>query len=291
MVGTMWCVGVDCVPLARVIASVSVLLPGKEKCDARYKLCREGNGKDRALAQLATCIDFAAVLFDDRAGDGKAKADAASVARTIFAHAVEAIEDFGEVIGGDADTSVGYSDDGLTREYPLHLDASLLRGELDGVIEQDANDATERLGVAGDWTGATGVNGKLDVPGIGEDAHFLDSFLDSRGEVHGLQGEASLANVGTGEKKEIGEQLSSAFGFRVNAMPGSFVLFNGAGTILHEFGSCLDNGNRGAEFVGGIGGEFGNAVEGGFKAMEHVVEHRREPVELIADAGGWKAGG
>src|SRR5712692_6161482 len=72
---------------------------------------RQGEGEGAALAFLALGPDAAAVGLDDALRDGETKPGARDLAGGLALHAVELVEDMGQVSGRDADARVGQADD------------------------------------------------------------------------------------------------------------------------------------------------------------------------------------
>src|SRR5258708_38725047 len=61
------------------------------------------------------------------------------------------------------------------------------------------------------------------------------------------------------------------------------------GTGQGDFGFALQEGNRSAEFVGGVGYEAALLLERFFQAIEEFVEGKSERAEFIAGVGNFKA--
>src|SRR5258708_39587121 len=61
------------------------------------------------------------------------------------------------------------------------------------------------------------------------------------------------------------------------------------GTGQGDFGFALQDGNRSAEFVGGVGYEAALLLERFFQAIEEFVEGKSERAEFIAGIGNFKA--
>jgi hypothetical protein len=68
---------------------------------------RQAEGEGAALGFLALGPDAAAVGLDDALRDGKTKPGARDLAGGLALHAVELVEDMGQVRGGDADARRG----------------------------------------------------------------------------------------------------------------------------------------------------------------------------------------
>ena len=111
--------------------------------------CREGEGQGEggALTNLTRDFDGAAEEFDEEFDEGEADAVAAGFAGAGFVDAVEAVEDAGEVIGGDADAVVLDGDGGgIVLLLGLDVDGAAIRGVFDGVFGQVVEDLPEELG-------------------------------------------------------------------------------------------------------------------------------------------------
>lgn len=99
---------------------------------------REGDAEGAALAGLAFDLDIAVVVFDDGFDDGEAEAGVAAACAAGGIDSVEAVEEAGEMLGGNALALVGDFEHGLRRlfagtggEFHAHLAAGFL--VLDGV--------------------------------------------------------------------------------------------------------------------------------------------------------------
>ena len=75
-----------------------------------FKACKFGKGKTegegRAAVYFTFYVDFTAVHFYDKLDDGKTQAGAAGTSAARLVHPVEAVEDEGKILGGDAKTGI-----------------------------------------------------------------------------------------------------------------------------------------------------------------------------------------
>ena len=93
----------------------------REACRLGFIFCRlrlrEQGQAQRDLGPLAETahdLDAATVRLDDGLGDGQAESDASQLPRTRLVEAVQALEDTGQLLVGDAATTVFDADVQLT---------------------------------------------------------------------------------------------------------------------------------------------------------------------------------
>src|SRR5438046_372505 len=94
----------------RVLLSIDLRV-----CDVLYRDCgnRQHDAEDRTGGGTGVHRDVTSVHFDRPLGDGQSKTSAASVSRSAFIEAKEAIEDPLAVFGGDPRSFVGNGENRL----------------------------------------------------------------------------------------------------------------------------------------------------------------------------------
>ena len=112
---------------------------------------------------------------------------------------------------------------------------------------------------------------------FGEVKQRFGGFFGDEGEVDGLAGEAPA--VGAAEQQKCLGEVDRP---RVDSVEAfDEVALVARGVVAGDVEECLRDGQRGAQFVGGVGGEsllFGDV---GFELFEHGVEHVGEFAEFV----------
>ena len=243
------------------------------------------------LADGGIEADFAMVGFDDPFADSEAQAGASGFAGAGGVGAIEAVEDACGVLGGDAGAGVVNVGDGETvvrAEADVNLPAA--GGVLDGVVEQDHEEALERSGISLDPDRRLGkrlVEGEM--LGFGENAGFAAGILQDSDEIVARHGQQAGGGVGAREEEKLLDHARDFFGFVKDAREGVAIFGIGARLAQGEFGVGAQDGNGRAKLVRGVGGELCDALKGVFQAREHFVEGSSEAVEFIAGAGDLEA--
>ena len=153
----------------------------------------------------------------------------------------------------------------------------------------------EAAGIAGDFNGGQ-FGGQLETGRLGHGADQLDTFCDSSGKVEGLTLQGLLAGVVAGEFEEGFDKAAHALGSALAGFDGLLVIFGGAFASQGHLGLGEDDGDRRAQFVGGIGSELALLGEGRFQAGERGIQDGGELAEFAfrlgdIDALGKVAGG
>src|SRR4029077_12911232 len=98
------------------------------------------------LADTAVDGDLAADRLDQVLDDREAQAGPPQLPAPRLVDAVEAFEDAGQVVAGDADPGVGdFQDDGVPPQAAADADGAELGGILDRVVDQVVEDLADRL--------------------------------------------------------------------------------------------------------------------------------------------------
>ena len=148
--------------------------------------------------------------------DGKAQAGAAVLAGAVGMDAVEALEEAGEVLGGDAAAVVGDGEEGGAILDPEAEGDGGGAGVAEGVGEEVDEGLLEEVGVAADGDGGEGV-------GVGKepDAGALGVVLDEGESVGGegveaevveVPGAGGLAALDGGEGEDVLDEVVEAAG-------------------------------------------------------------------------------
>src|SRR5262249_14835379 len=149
------------------------------------------------LARLARHGHIAAHQARELAGDGKAESRAAEALRGRGIGLSELLEQLGLLLGGHADTGVGYGElDEAVAIADLacrKLDLAFL-GELAGVAQQVEQYLPQPHGVYGQCAEVIlGVNDEAVLVLLGKLSGSVDNILDQRCELHGLWVELELS--------------------------------------------------------------------------------------------------
>ena len=213
------------------------------------------------MAEGGADVDGAVVEEGDVFDDGEAEAGAAVFAGAVLVDAVEAFEEAGEVLGGDAAAAVGDGEDGVAVfGFEAEGDGGGA-GVAEGVGEEVDEGLLEEVGVAADGEGGEGV-------GVGEelDAGAVGVVLDEGEGVGGegveadlgeVVGGGGLAALDGGEGEDVLDEVVEAAGLSGEDVVAVFA----AGVVEGDFGEGLDGGEDGGEggldLVGDVGDEVG----------------------------------
>ncbi len=163
-----------------------------------------------------------------------------------------------------------------------NADAAAFAVVADGVGEEVGDDLRDLRNVAFDGRGHE-IGFDVDIALGGERSDELDGIFDGLAKVEGGDVEFQAAGVGAGEEEEGFDQaLHSAGGFEAG-LQGLAVFGGGAIAGEGKLGVGMDDGQRGAKLVGGVGGELDLLGEGAFEAAEGGVEDFGQDGELVGD--------
>src|SRR5262249_20081133 len=106
--------------------------------------------EEAALSLLTLELDAPSLGFDRPPRHGEAQSESARVAGAAGVDAIEALEDPFAMLSGDAGSGIVHLDGRLARRRRRHpdRDRAVLRGVLDGVVEEIAQTLSEDGGVA-----------------------------------------------------------------------------------------------------------------------------------------------
>ena len=244
----------------------------------------ETDGEGGFEAERAVDGDGAAVGFDGAADDGEAEAGAFDFLAMVFGDAVEAFEDEGEVGAWDADAVVGDADDG-GGTVADHGDGDFEIAWLiflEGVFDEIEEDLVPVEAVALDLVSAGGRELEAEAG-----AFFFDERGEAFDDVFGAfaAGEGSGAEAGDaffadgfefGEGEHVLDDAGDAFAVFLHRDEG-FAGHGGVVDVAFEevFEVAVDDGERGPQFVGGIGDEV-LADLFGFVAIGFVADDDAE---------------
>ena len=170
--------------------------------------------------------------------DGEAKAGAAEFAAAGFIDAVEAHEEAGLVVMGDAHAGVAHEEfhpvgDPISRRSAGPGDGFQAGGDpaafgrvFDGVIEEVAHDLVESLGIAEDFAGiGTGLVVDGDVLLFGDGADGVEDVGEEGVGAVGGVAELLGAEFEAGEDEEVGGEAREAFGVVADDVEEADVVF------------------------------------------------------------------
>ena len=222
--------------------------------------------------------------FDGAADDGEAEAGAFDFLAMVFGDAVEAFEDEGEVGAGDADAVVGDADDGGC-VFAGHGDGDFEIAWLiflEGVFDEIEEDLVPVEAVAFDFVCAIWREVESEAG-----AFFFDERGETFDDVFGAfaAGERGGAEAGDaffadgfefGQGEHVLDDAGDAFAVFLHRDEG----FPGHGGVVdvafeEVFEVAVDDGERGPQFVGGIGDEV-LADLFGFVAIGFVADDDAE---------------
>ena len=222
--------------------------------------------EDGALVGGAGGPDAAAVLGDDAATDGEAKAGAAHSARVGGVALLEAIEDVLQLTGRDAASLITHFDDGFVVVEIARGEMNLAawRGELDRVREKVVEGLKDAVGVG---PNVDAVRGEEDADvGFGRASllHACGAAQQVFGAAHGGV-QLSLAARNSLEVEDVVDQADEAIGVADGDIEHLLCLLGAAGESAagEQAEGSTQGGERGAELMRNGGDELVlHAIEG-----------------------------
>src|SRR5262249_50085791 len=234
-----------------------------------------------------------AVKVGNPTSDGEAQASPSQVSRAGTVGAVKAIEDVLEIFLGNADAGIGDGDAGVfsvLRKSDFAMAAA--RGVFDGVVDEDKQKTIERKSIGFDPNGISG-RAKIYVERFvrGKKKGALLDFADVSAEFEWPEIEIADTGVGTGERKEIFEEIGGFDGSGENLMK-CFAIFSGSALFAKsDFGGSPDHRDESAQIVRSVGGELGDFVEGDLNTVEDGIERECQALQFVFCAGNFEAPG
>ena len=220
-------------------------------------------------------------------GPGDRQADTGStvdVASAGVLDAVEAFEDVGEGLGGDADAVVGDADHGpVVLVSHRDLDPVAAHRVLQGVAQQVVQDLPDASGIRVDAQAGNGLGvqrhpgGVVGVPGCG------DAGRHDLVEVLVAQRQWDAAFLGAGDLRDVGGQ-----GGQPLVLPKQDLdVCRGEvdHTVLQSFEGDLGGGQRGAQLMAQVGEHASSGLLRGGDLAGHVVKGVSDLGQLGAGRG------
>jgi hypothetical protein len=210
---------------------------------------------------------------DEGLDDGESESGAAAIPGAGGFDAIEAVEDAGQLIGGDAGALVGDFGDGVgVVEEGADFEGFVFGGVAEGVVDEVEEDAFEGEAIAEDGEGLGGVDGEGDVEFAGAGFEAIGGIAAEGAEVEGFAEFHLGSGVEAGEGEEVFGESDEAFDFLAAGFDGLAVFEIGAGPAEGDFEFTTEDGEGGAEFVGGIGDELLLGVLEVGLTVEELVE-------------------
>lgn len=230
----------------------------------------EGDANPKSAADVHATFDsdFPPDGLDEVLDDGESEAGPSLVAGAVAIDAVETFEDSGELVSGDADAGVFDFDDSMAGfRAPAECHGTARVGVFDGVAEKVIEDFLEgfifgeeddrfgrRLGVKSDLFALSGLLLPREAGG--------DDSLEGDGD------ELELLAVGfaAGEGEHVMNERFESEGALIDHLEESVADLDIVSSAVQEcFDTGLNGGERGFQFMRGIGDEF---LSDGFEAAE-----------------------
>ena len=225
--------------------------------------------------------------------DGQAQAGAAGVARAAAVHAVKALGDARQVLGGDARPAVshGQARAAARQRLPLHLDAPAGGRVAHGVVDKVGQGAVQLLRTAGHLARrAQRLGGRKDdvlrdparalVQGAGQRARFLLAARQQRRHVGPFVHVGQRAAFQAREGQQILHQVVHARGLLGHQSQVALAFVVGQRQGLQRLDKAHQHGERRADFVRDVGDEV--AAHGlGLLQRGDVARQQQQPAFAI----------
>jgi len=226
---------------------------------------RQSHRKDRADPGLAHYIDAASVAVDNGFADCQAKTTAAFGSAARFVGPVKPLKDMWNIFGRDARSGIGDCDDGTAvfdAGYGANLALQLV--VVKGVGQEIRDELAKKVGVAQCLDGRK-VGVDCDAALFGERANAFHAGMREFGQIDTAFLSLFLASVEARELEQRFGELPHVLG-GVQTDCDRFTVFRSAAlTCEGRLRFRDDDGERRAEFVGGVGGELLLLRERGFE--------------------------
>ena len=226
------------------------------------------------------------MALGDVLGDGQSQAGAASLPVPGLVGPVEALKNVGQALGVDAIPLVlnGHPGSALRRlqgEGDLPADGSIL----DAVVHQHPETLLDEAQVGVDRHGSLAPTGRKGV-GLVDHPSLLVDLRHHLGEVEVGHLHLHGVIVTTGQKEKLLHQLLHGLRLATDGVNG---LLTGGGVVLspavQQAGIALDDGDGGAQLVGGVGDEAHLGTVGRPQPVQHGVDGLGQVPELLLSAG------
>ena len=220
-------------------------------------MSRVENGKERAaLPLLRLDLQHRPMPQQHMLDDGQAEAGTLGFTGSAFIDAIKAFSEAGDVFGADADAAV------LDRELrpfrgllPLDVDVATIRRVADGVGDEVAEGAAQLVGVAID-VGTIDVEGNL-VAAAGERVGLLPQLSEQVADIDLLSAQRIVDRFQPRQGQHVLDQVLHALALLDHQLevPHAHRLFE-IRLGLGDFQEAVDDGQRRAQFVRGVGDEI-----------------------------------
>jgi hypothetical protein len=222
---------------------------------------RQGDGKQRALAERALDLDAAVHQADQVMDDGQAEAAAAKAPAHAVIGLTERREDVAQCLVADTDAGVANVDVQMLLAIGppgrAARDAhAALGGELDGIVDQVGDDLAEPVLVAQYEFGQRRVDVEPQVQALlaGGRGKGMRHLADHLAEIEGQPFELQAAGFDAREIENVVEQEEQGIGR--TAQGGELAMLLGRQSAAGEqVGNADDAVHRGADFVAHVGQE------------------------------------
>ena len=220
---------------------------------------RQRHGEGRPQSQGALGLDAPAMEFDELPDQGQADAGALARPRRRRIDLVEAVEEIGQVILGDADAGVAHGEQGLPGVVFAHGHDNRAAGggELEGVREQVEDDGFQLLGVE-DVGERRGLRDKVkgEVARSGQRLERGQALAEEGYEVVVVGLERERAGVKFGEVEELVDQAEEPVAVAAGAFEVRAGLVERGEAVLEDVVERAEGERqRRAELMGDVGQE------------------------------------
>ncbi|HYZ77910.1 MAG TPA: hypothetical protein VE596_11110 [Gaiellaceae bacterium] len=253
---------------------VACFATGEWEADFDVKTAtRPSSGGEQRVMRSRDCGD-----------DRESEADTVAVIGAVCSAVPEGLEELLDCVGPNERTGVAHCNDGPAisgRGPDLDPTSGLVVAER--VVDEVGDQALGKPGVSR-GLGALELGVEVEPtlfqfrPRRSEDGPGDRGKIDGHAEVD--------TTLGAGEREQ---RLDQAFLLRTGSkhppVARSKRLDGGIRVAERDLGECLSTGERGAQLVRGVGDELPLGGEGGFQAIEKVIEGVGELLQLVVGAG------
>ena len=181
-------------------------------------------------------------------------------------------------LGGDADAVVLDPQQQLVPGAgQAHPHMALRLAVFEAVVNEVLEQAGEQGPVAPE--GEAGLN--IPDQALGGIGLLPAHLVRQGGQVHQLPVGGVCPLVQPGDGQQLADEVGHLVRLAVDHGQGLPLFLRGVAVLFRVFAGAFDDGHRGAQLVGGVGGELLFCLEGPLQPGKHLVEGAGQPGELI----------
>ena len=216
---------------------------------------------------------------------GDREPQTAAAGRAALRPPVEPLEEPPLVAGRDAGTGVAHLENRVPgRDGHAEPDLAFGRRVPNGVVHEVDHRLPQRDPIAAAVRAGRVLDGHRLPLLLGEHPEMRGHLVGQRPEVDGSERQREIAAVGARHQQQPVDEPRQPVGLLEHALDDLLVGAGIARLAQPDLSDAADGGQRRPQLVRHVGGELPHLLERGLQPAEGVVEHRREPAELVARA-------